>query len=81
MAYIAKLGLRPKFTNLSAWKIDSLPLEIYGMASASFSLKDSLKKIWFFEETFLLADTSIEIVLRISFLVFNNINFEFTELG
>lgn len=35
---------------------------------------DKSEKVWFFEETFLLADTSIEVILGISFLIFSNTN-------
>ena len=50
------------------------------MTSASFSLLDSLRRIQFFEETFLLADTSIEVVLEMPFLSLSHANVEFTEL-
>lgn len=80
LVFTTKLGLRPKPTNVGIQKIDSSFLEIYCMVSASFSLQNSLEKVWFFKETFLLTDTSIEMVLQISFLSFGNINIEFTEL-
>ncbi len=38
LAYAAKLGLTIRKTCVGAQKIDGLPLETYGMASASFSL-------------------------------------------
>ena len=47
------------------------------MASARFLLQDSLGKIWFFEETFLLADTSIEVVLGMLFHFFSNADIQF----
>ncbi len=75
--YTAKLGLTTGKTSVGAQKIDGLPLETHDMASARFSLQDSLEKVSFFEETFLLADTSIEIVLGMLFLAFSNANFQF----
>ncbi len=51
------------------------------MASARFLIQDSLGKVRFFEETFLLADTSIEVVLGMPFLSLSNVNVEFAELG
>lgn len=38
-----------------------------------------MRKIWFFKETFLLGDTNIKIVLKISFLTLNNTKIEFDK--
>ncbi len=76
-AYAIKLGLTAWKTSVRAQKIDSSPLETYGMVSASFLLQDSLGKVRFFEETFLLVDTSMEIVLGILFLALSNADFQF----
>lgn len=37
-AFVAKLGLRPRPTNVTMQKIDGLTLEIYGMLSTMFIL-------------------------------------------
>ncbi len=47
------------------------------MASAGFSLQDSLRKVRFFEKTFLLADICIEVVLGMPFLSLSNADFQF----
>ncbi len=78
--YIAKLGLINRKTSIEAQKIDGSPLETYSMVTASFLLQDSLKRVRFFEETFLLTDTSIEVVLIMPFLSFSNTDVEFAEL-
>lgn len=44
------------------------------MVSVGFSVQNKLGKIQFFEETFLLVETSIEVVLRMFFLVFGNMD-------
>lgn len=80
-AYITKLGLKLRSTNLSAQKIDGLALKTHNMTSASFSLQDSQGRVQFFEETFLLVDTNIKIVLEMPFLAFSNTNVEFTKCG
>ncbi len=80
-AFTVKLGLRSRPTNIEAQKIDGSPLETYGMASARFSIQDSLERVWFFEETFLLADTSMKVVLGMLFLSLSNPDIEFAELG
>ncbi len=38
LAFAAKLGLRPRPTNVGAQKIDGSPLETHGMALARFSI-------------------------------------------
>lgn len=77
LAYTAKLGLKHRPTNIGTQKIESSALKTYGMASASFSLQDILKMIKFFEKTFLLANTSIEIVLGMLFFSLRKTDFEF----
>ena len=47
------------------------------MVIAGFLIQDKMGKIRFFEETFLLADTSMEVVLGISFLALNNADIQF----
>ncbi len=76
-----KLGFTAWKTSVRAQKIDGLLLETYSMVSASFSLQNSLGRVWFFEETFLLADTSIKVVLGMLFLSFSNANVKFAKLG
>lgn len=77
LAYIAKLGLISHITNIRAQKIDGLALKTYEMIIAEFSIYDKLGRTRFFKEIFLLADTSMEMVLKISFLFFNNANLQF----
>ncbi len=51
------------------------------MALTRFLIQDSLERVWFFEETFLLTNTSMEVVLAMLFLSLNNIYIKFAELG
>ncbi len=74
-AYAKKLGLTTQKTSIGAQKIDGSPPETYSMVSASFSLQDSLRRDQFFEETFLMADTSMEMVLEMPFLTLSNADF------
>ncbi len=75
LAYIAELGLTNWKNSVGAQKIDDLSLKTHNMASARFSLQDSLGRVWFFKQTFFLADTSIKVVLEMPFLVLNNVDF------
>ena len=78
-AYILKLGLKVHHTNVRAQKIDSSSLETFGMVLASFQVENKLGRIWFFQETFLLADISAEVVLGMPFLTLSNADVQFVE--
>lgn len=72
--------MRPRPTNVNVQKIDGLILKIHGITLASFLFQNSLGSVRFFEETFLLTNISIKLVLKMLFLTFSNANIEFTEL-
>ena len=76
-AFAAKLGLSTQSTNLRAQKIDGSALKTYGMTIAGFSIQDNLGRARFFDETFLLADTSMEVVLGMPFLALSNADIQF----
>lgn len=80
LIFVVKLGLRSRSTNIDMQEMYGLPLETYGMISAVFSIQNSREKVRFFDETFLLTNTSMEVVLEMPFLFFSNINIEFAEL-
>ena len=75
--FAAKLGLSTWPTSIGTQKIDDSALKTYGMVIARFSIQDKTGKIRFFDESFLLADTSIELVLRMPFLTLSNTNIQF----
>ncbi len=77
LVYTAKLGFTTQKTCIRVKKIVSLPQETYSRTLTRLSLQDSLKKVWFFEETFLLAEISMEIVLKMPILALSNANFSF----
>lgn len=72
-----KLGFITRKTNVKAHKIDSLLLETHEMISAVFLLQDNLRRVWVFEETFLLADISMKVVVGMSFLALSNADIRF----
>ena len=49
------------------------------MVLADFQVKDKLGKAGFFQESFLLANISAEVVLGIPFLTFSNAEVQFVE--
>ena len=54
-------------------------LTTYEIVFASFQEVDKLDRLHFFQKTFLLADTSIKIVLKLSFLTLSNATIQFKE--
>lgn len=64
-------------TKIDVQKIDSLKLDTFGMVIAFFPIKDMEKRFRFLKKTFLLAVISIDIALRIFFLILNNIEINF----
>lgn len=73
------LGLFIWETNIAAQKIDGLTLVTYEIVIAQVSIQDKLQTIRFFKETFLVANISIEVILGMLFLLFNNVNIRFAE--
>ena len=76
-AFVAKLGLSIQLIGIGAQKTDRSALKMYGMVIAGFSIWDKMGKIRFFEQSFLLADISMEVVLGIILLVLNNVDIKF----
>ena len=71
-AYTLKLDLRVHPTNVEAQKIDGSTLKTSRVVLAIFQIDDKLKRARFFQETFLLTNISMEIVLGKLFLTFSN---------
>ena len=78
-AYAKSLGLKTWKTNVGAQKIDGSALEIFGMVIADFKVKNKGGRPRFFQETFLVADTKFEMVLRMLFLKISNADVAFDE--
>lgn len=78
-AYASKLGFRAHQTDVGAQKIDGSTLETFGMVLTNFQVGDKLGRAQYFQETFLLADTSVEVVLGMPFLTFSNADIQFAE--
>lgn len=72
--YIAKLGLKIRKTNIRAQKIDGSILNTFGIVLADFQVEDKLDRTWFFQESFLVVNTTLEVILRILFLTFSNVD-------
>lgn len=74
LIYAMKLGFTIQKICVRIEKIDGLALETYSMTLVKFLIQDSVGKVQFLEETFLLADISMEVILEMPFLFFSNTN-------
>ena len=60
-------------------KIDGSTLEIYGIVIAGFQIQDKFGRARFFQETFLVADKSMEVVFGMFFLTLSKVEVDFVE--
>lgn len=74
--YSEKVDLILQSTNISNQKIHSSPLKTDRMVIAEFLIHDKLESARYFEETFLLIDTNLEMILMMSFLFLSNVNLQ-----
>ena len=72
-----ELGLPIRPTDVGAQKIDGTLLDTFGMVVAAFSVEDKANRVRFFEETFLVANVSPEVVLGMSFLTLSGADVDF----
>lgn len=77
--YTAKLSLTIQKTNVGTQKINSFTLVTYKIVIARLFVQNRLEKVQFFEKTFLLVETSMEVVLKIHFLTFSDVNIWFVD--
>ena len=78
-AYAKKLGLRTRKTDIGAQKIDGSSLDTFEMVIADFQVINKLGRARFFQEIFLLPNTTIEVVLGMPFLSLSNADIQFTK--
>ena len=78
-AYAKRLDLQTSKTNMKAQKIDGSLIKTFKIVIASFQVIDKLNRVQFFQETFLLANISIEVVFKMPFFIFNNANTYFNK--
>ena len=78
-AYTSKLGFWVQKTDVRAQKIDGSLLRTFGIVIAGFLVEDKLDRARFFQESLLLAETSMEMVLGMLFLILSNADIQFAE--
>ena len=79
VAFVERLGLVMRATNVGAQKIDGTTLETYGMVVAAFSVTDQANRIRFFEETFLVVNVSPDVVLGMPFFTLSGADIDFPK--
>lgn len=77
LSFVKKLGLNIQKTIISAHKIDNNRLKIYKIIIVLVYVDDKDRKYCFFEETYLLADISIDIACKMFFLTLSNVEVNF----
>ena len=70
-AYAIKLSFCTRKVDVGTEKINGSYLDIFVIVTADCSVKDRLKTVRFFQQIFLLANISLEIVLEMLFLTFS----------
>ena len=76
--FAKQLGLPIRSTDVGAQKIDGTMLDTHGMVVAAFSVVDKANRVKFFEETFLVANVSPEVVLGMAFLTLSGADVDFS---
>ena len=66
-------------TNISTQKIHDTTLEIYEMVIAAFSMTDWANRVRFFEETFLVANISPNMIFGMSFFTLSDADINFLK--
>ena len=75
--FAQELGLFIRTTDVGAQKIDGTMLNTFRMVVVAFSVTEKANRIRFFEETFLVANISLEVVLRMLFLILSGADVDF----
>ena len=75
--FAKQLGLPVRPIDVRVQKIDDNMLDTYEMVVAAFSVVDKANRVRFFEETFLVANVSLEVVLGILFLTLSGADVDF----
>ena len=76
-SFAKQLGLPIRLIDFGAQKIDGTTLDTYGMVVAAFLKINKANQVRFFEETFLVANVSSEVVLGMLFLTLSDADVDF----
>ena len=77
--YATKLGLCARKIDVGAQKMDGSYLDIFKIVIVDCLVKNKLKRVQFFQEIFLLANISLEMILEILFFTLSKADIWFAE--
>ena len=77
--YATKLGFHDRKIDVGIQKINRSHLDTFGMVIADCSVKNKLGRVQFFQETFLLINIGLEVVLEIPFLILSKVDIRFAK--
>ena len=77
--FAKRLSLVVRATNVGAQKIDGTTLETYRIVVAAFSVTDQADRVRLFEETFLVANISPDMVFGMFFLTLSSVDIDFPK--
>ena len=75
---VRELGLFIRPTDVRAQKIDGTMLDTFGIVVTAFSVTDKANWVRFFEEIFLMANVSPEVVLGMLFFILSDTDIDFS---
>lgn len=75
--YILRLDISIQKTDVKVLKFDRIFFKIFEIVIAIFQIKNKLEYFFFFQKSFLLANTNINLILELLFLFFTNENIIF----
>ena len=78
-AFVERLGFVVQAINVGVQKIDGTTFETYKMVVAAFSVTDQANKVRFFEEIFLIANVSPDMVFKMFFLILSGAHIDFPK--
>ena len=78
-AYVKKLGLFIRPTEVGVQEIDNIILDTYEMVVIAFLVMDKANRVRFFEESFLVANVSPRIIFVMFFLTMSSVDIDFSD--
>ena len=76
-AFAHQFGFKTQKSNIKTLKIDGIILETYGMVISTFSMSNKDVRKRFFKKSFAMANVTPDIVLKMPFLIINNVDVDF----
>ena len=77
-SFAKQLGLPIRLTDIGGQKIDGTTLDSHGMVVAAILVVDKANQVRFFEETFMVANVSPEVVFGMLFLTLSGADIDFS---